>query len=74
MTIHVCIEEYQPKDENIEAYFEQVDLYFQAAGSKPVNKAPLFLTIIEWKNYKLLRNTLAPTKPKIRNWMSFTGL
>ena len=64
MTTHVCIEEYQPENEDIEAYLERVDLYSQAAGTKPADKVPLFLTIIGQKNYMLLRDTLAPTKPK----------
>ena len=46
------------------SYLERVDIYFQAAGTKNEVKVPLFLTVIGSKNYNLLRDLLAPAKPR----------
>ena len=56
MTAHVRIDEFQPENEDIEAYLERVDLYFLASGTKEADKVPLFLTVVGKKNYTLLRD------------------
>ena len=53
MTTHVLIDEFQPENEDIEAYLERVDLYFLAGGTKEADKVPLFLTVVGKKNYTL---------------------
>ena len=64
MTAHVRIDEFQPENEDIEAYLERVDLYFLAGGTKEADKVPLFLTVVGKKNYTLLRDLVAPVKPR----------
>ena len=67
MTAHVHIDEFQPVYEDIEAYLERVDLYFLAGGTKEANKVPLFLTVVDKKNYTLLRDMVAPVKSRKKN-------
>ena len=62
MTAHVRIDEFQPENEDIEAYLERVDLHFLAGGTKEADKVPLFLTVVGKKNYTLLRDLVAPVK------------
>lgn len=64
MTTHIRLDEFNTDNETIEAYLERVELYFQAAGTKDEVKVPLFLTVIGSKNYNLLRDLLAPAKPR----------
>ena len=35
---HVHIDEFQPENEDIEAYLERIDLYYLAGGTKVANK------------------------------------
>ena len=62
MTAHVRIDEFQPENEDMEAYLEWVDLYFLAGGTKEVDKVSLMLTVVGKKIYTLLRDLVAPVK------------
>ena len=54
------LESFDPDNESIVNYLEQMQLYFEANGIKAKNQVPVFLNIISRKNYGLLRNLLAP--------------
>ncbi len=57
------VEEFQPEVESISAYLERVELFFDANSIDAERRVPVFLSVIGSKNYSLLRNLLAPTKP-----------
>ncbi len=58
------IEEFQPEVESISAYLERVELFFDANDIAAARRVPTFLSVIGSKNYSLLRNLFAPTKPR----------
>ena len=66
MTIYGQLREYQPKTENIAAYLEQVELFFQANSVAEDKTVAVFLSVVGSKTYLLLRDLLAPAKR--RRW------
>ena len=61
-TSHGRFQEYQQEIESIDAYLEQINLYFAVNSINEEKKVAVFLTVIGGKNYTLLRNLLALTQ------------
>ena len=57
------IQEFNPVSERISTYLEGVELFFTANGIADEKQVPVFLSIIGGKNYTLLSDLMAPTKP-----------
>ena len=70
-TYYGKIEEFQLENESISGYLERIELYFSANAVEEGKQVAVFLSMIGAKTYSLLRNLLAPTKPKEA---SLTGL
>jgi len=59
---------FKPKNENIEAYLERVQLYFEANGIEDDKRVAVLLTVIGSDIYALLRSLLAPVKPREKSF------
>ena len=72
-TYYGKIEEFQLENESISGYLERIELYFSANAVEEGKQVAVFLSVIGTKTYTLLRNLLAPTKPKEVSLASLTG-
>ena len=65
-------EEFDDSQDWVE-FVERLEQYFEANGIEDAKKHAILLTLCGAKTYSLIRNTVAPDKPKeshIRNWCS----
>ena len=58
--------EFKPENERFSTYTEWLKLYFEANSVAEGKKVPVFLTVIGSKNYALLSDHFAPTKPSTK--------
>ena len=63
-----CVTEFSPENEKIEAYLEQVQIFFKANGIKVKKQVPVLLTVIGSTMYALLSNLVSPDKPKDKSF------
>ena len=56
--------EFKPDEEGISAYLERLQLFFVANSVEEGKQVAVLLSVIGAKTYALLRDLLAPTKPK----------
>ena len=68
------MEPFDPDNESIVVYLERMQLYFEANGIKAEKQVPVFLNIIGWENYGLLRNLSAPEKPSQKSLRQLTDI
>ena len=57
------IQEFDPKEETIEAYLERVQIFIQANGIKDEKRFAVLLIVLGSRTYGVLRNVLVPQKP-----------
>ena len=57
------LKEFDPREESYSTYEERVALFFQANDVAEDMKVPVFLSMVGFKNYALLRDLLIPAKP-----------
>jgi len=62
------LEEFDPANDSITAYVERAQLFIEANGIPAEKKVAVFLSAIGSKTYSLLRNLLAPTPPKDKDF------
>jgi len=62
---------FQHENENIEEYFECVQLYFDSNGIKDEKQVAVLLKVIGSGTYALLSSLLAPTKPRNKSFKDF---
>ena len=55
---------FDPDTETMSVYLERVDIFFQANGIAEENQVGIFLSLLGAKIYSLLRDLVAPAKPK----------
>ena len=55
-------------------YLERLDHFFEANKVADVDKRAILLTVICHSDYKLLRNLLAPAKPKDKTYTKLVGI
>ena len=60
--------EFVPECESLTAYVERVELYFEAKKIEEERKVPVFLSVLGSKTYSVLRDLLAPSKPKVKKF------
>ena len=60
--------EFVPECESLTAYVERVELYFEANKIEEERKVPVFLSVLGSKTYSVLRDLLAPSKPKVKKF------
>ena len=58
------LSEFIPECESLTAYVERVELYFEANKIEEGRKVSVFLSVLGSKTYSVLRDFLAPFKPK----------
>ena len=58
------IREFNPQAETFSTYIERLELYFEANGVAEEKKVAMFLTLIGARNYTILKDAVAPEKPK----------
>ena len=63
MSSHGKLGEFKPEEENISAYLERVQIYFQANDIKRERQVAVFFSVVGGKTYSLLRDLCAPSKP-----------
>ena len=63
MTSFGRIDEFRPENKSIEAYLEWIELYFTANKVDEEKKVSIFW-VIGGKTYSILRDLLAPVKPR----------
>ena len=68
------IQEFNPVNERISTYLERVELFFTANGIAEEKQVPSFLSIIGGKNYTLLSDLLAPTKPATKSFAALKAV
>ena len=68
------IQEFNPANERISTYLERVELFFTANGIAEEKQVPSFLSIICGKNYTLLSDLLAPTKPATKSFAALKAV
>ena len=68
------IQEFNPVSERISTYLERVELFFTANGIADEKQVPVFLSIIGGKNYTLLSDLLAPTKPATKSFVQLKAV
>ena len=68
MTSYGHIDQFRLENESIEAYLETVDIYFKANEISDEKKVSIFLSVVGGKIYSLLRDLLAPIKPKEKSF------
>ena len=64
MSVIGKLQEFKPETERFSTYVERLKLYFDANGVSEDKKVAVFLTVIGPKNYALLSDFYAPTKPR----------
>ena len=64
MSVIGKLQEFKPETERFSTYVERLKLYFEANGVSEDKKVAVFLTAIGPKNYALLSDCYAPTKPR----------
>ena len=52
--------EFNPEDQDVESYLENVELFFEANNIAEEKKVAVFLTAVGQKTYKILRQHSAP--------------
>ena len=62
------IDQFRLENESIEAYLERVNIYFKANKISDEKKLSIFLSVVGGKIYSLLRDLLAPVKPKAKSF------
>ena len=62
------IDEFRAEDESIEAYLERIDIYFRANKISDKKKVSIFLSMLGGKTYSVLRDLLAPAKPREKSF------
>ena len=72
MTSYGRMDEFRPENENIEAYLERIDLYFRANEVAEEKQVAIFLSVIGGKTYSVLRDLLAPAKPREKSFGQLT--
>ena len=73
MTSFGRIDEFRPENESIEAYLERIELYFNANELEDDKKVPIFLSVIGGKTYSVLRDLLAPVKPREKSFSALAS-
>ena len=62
ITSYGHIDEFRAENESVKVYLEQIDIYFRANNIADEKKVLIFLS--ERKMYLVLRDLLAPVKPR----------
>ena len=73
MTSFGRIDEFRPENESIEAYLVRIELYFNANEVEDDKKVPIFLSVIGGKTYSVLRDLLAPVKPREKSFSALAS-
>ena len=68
MATYGKLKEFEPDNEKVSSYLEQVELYFTANDIAAEKKVVILLSVIGAKTYSLLRDLLAPTNPKEKSF------
>ena len=68
------IKEFDPKEECITAYLERFDLYLAVNNIDVSVQASTFLLVVGQQHYSLLRDLVAPDKPKTKSLETLKGL
>ena len=70
MTSYGRMDEFRPDNESIDAYLERIDLYFKANFDEmsDAKKVSIFLSVLGGKTYSILRDLLAPAKPREKSF------
>ena len=58
------LSQFEADQETMSAYLERVEIFFQANNIAEEKQASIFLSLIGAKTYGLLRDLVAPAKPK----------
>ena len=62
------VKEFNPQEENITAYLERLQLYFEFNGVEEAKRVPPLLTLVGAKVYGTLRSLVAPNLPKHKDY------
>ena len=62
------LEEFQPENEKISSYLEQLELYLTANDVADGKKVAVLLSVIGVKTYSLLCDLLSPANPKDKSF------
>ena len=73
MTSYGHIDEFRPENESIEAYLERIELYFSANDVDEEKKVSIFLSVLGGKTYSVLRDLLAPVKPREKSFAALAS-
>ena len=68
------MQELNPDNKSIAAYFEQFKLFVQVNGIDKRKQAPTLLLILGMKHYSLIRDLVSPGKPKDKSLDELTAL
>ena len=66
--MHYHIDKFCAEDESVEAYLERIDIYFRANDIADEKKVLIFLRVLGGKTYSVLRDLLAPVKPREKSF------
>ena len=66
------LSQFNSEQETLSAYLERVDIFFQANNIAEKKQVGIFLSLIGAKTYGLLRDLVAPTKPKEKSLAELT--
>ena len=68
------VKEFNPQEENITAYLERLQLYFEYNGVEDAKRVPALLTLVGAKVYGTLRSLVAPNLPKDKDYGSLADV
>ena len=68
------VKEFNPQEENITAYLERLQLYFECNGVEEAKRVPALLTLVGAKVYGTLRSLVAPNLPKEKDYDSLADV
>ena len=66
------LSQFDSEQETLSAYLERVDIFFQANNIAEEKQVGIFLSLIRAKTYGLLRDLVAPAKPKEKSLAELT--
>ena len=62
------LQEFQPENDSITAYFERAEVFFQANDIAEDKKVAILLSVIGARSYALLRTLVAPDFPQEKSF------
>ena len=68
------VKEFHPQEENITAYLERLQLYFECNGVEEAKRVPALLTLVGAKVYGTLRSLVTPNLPKEKDYDSLADV